>query len=185
MEPQHFNTNYQHQLNENLTAVENAPLIAPLSSNENDAENELRGGETTNLYESLATVIPISAIIPNEPSSINRIKQQKPSNDKMTASYQTIAIVTQTPRPPPSSSLQIKNATKISIAVSRNQQNPRTAIKSSSPSAVANNTHKNHKPDAPMLNYIFDSHLATNKHHHYDRYALSVCYLSLCIYDRG
>lgn len=28
---------------------------------------------------------------------------------------------------------------------------------------------KTHKTDAPMLNYIFDSHLATNKHHHHDR----------------
>lgn len=25
-----------------------------------------------------------------------------------------------------------------------------------------------------MLNYIFDSHLASNKHHHHDRYAFSV-----------
>lgn len=65
----------------------------------------------------------------------------------------------------------------------RNHLSSRIAIKSSSasllaslPSAVAaaagnkNVTiQKGHKTDAPMLNYIFDSHLATNKHHHYDR----------------
>lgn len=27
---------------------------------------------------------------------------------------------------------------------------------------------KVHKTDAPMLNYIFDSHLASSKHHHHD-----------------
>lgn len=65
----------------------------------------------------------------------------------------------------------------------RNHLSSRIAIKSSSasslsspPSAVAAATgnknvtiQKGHKTDAPMLNYIFDSHLATNKHHHYDR----------------
>ena len=58
----------------------------------------------------------------------------------------------------------------------RNHQNARTQFKllagssssSSSPSA-ANSTLRSHKTDAPMLNYIFDSHLATNKHHHHDR----------------
>lgn len=65
----------------------------------------------------------------------------------------------------------------------RNHLSSRNAIKSSSsfsssPSlAVASATgntnmtmQKSHKTDAPMLNYIFDSHLATNKHHHYDRW---------------
>lgn len=61
----------------------------------------------------------------------------------------------------------------------RNHLSSRAAIKSSSvmtsvAAASANgNTNltmqKSHKTDAPMLNYIFDSHLATNKHHHYDR----------------
>lgn len=63
----------------------------------------------------------------------------------------------------------------------RNHLSSRTAIKSSPLSSLASvgaasataNTNatmqKSHKTDAPMLNYIFDSHLATNKHHHYDR----------------
>lgn len=62
----------------------------------------------------------------------------------------------------------------------RNHLSSRNAIKSSfsssPPLAVASGTgntnmtmQKSHKTDAPMLNYIFDSHLATNKHHHYDR----------------
>lgn len=55
-------------------------------------------------------------------------------------------------------------------AILWNQHGSRTAIKSSSPSATTNNNaaSKNfNKTDAPMLNYIFDSHL-TNKHRHYD-----------------
>lgn len=39
---------------------------------------------------------------------------------------------------------------------------------------------KTHKTDAPMLNYIFDSHLATNKHHHHDRWVrITPC---MCLY---
>lgn len=49
----------------------------------------------------------------------------------------------------------------------RTQQIARKAIKSSP--AATNSTLRSHKTDAPMLNYIFDSHLATNKHHHHDR----------------
>lgn len=48
------------------------------------------------------------------------------------------------------------------------QQIARKAIKSS-PAATNSTTLRSHKTDAPMLNYIFDSHLATNKHHHHDR----------------
>lgn len=56
----------------------------------------------------------------------------------------------------------------------RSMQISRTAIKSS-PSATNSTAPKSHKPDAPnMLNYIFDSHLATNKHHHHDRYVFLV-----------
>lgn len=50
----------------------------------------------------------------------------------------------------------------------RNHQIARTSINLSS-SAATNSTVKSHKTDAPMLNYIFDSHLASNKHHHHDR----------------
>lgn len=49
----------------------------------------------------------------------------------------------------------------------RTQPTARKTIKSSS--AATNSTLRSHKTDAPMLNYIFDSHLATNKHHHHDR----------------
>ncbi|KAJ6635346.1 Ubiquitin-conjugating enzyme E2 B, partial [Pseudolycoriella hygida] len=60
---------------------------------------------------------------------------------------------------------QSKNGQSQSL---RTQQIARKAIKSSP--AATNSTLRSHKTDAPMLNYIFDSHLATNKHHHHDRY---------------
>lgn len=59
---------------------------------------------------------------------------------------------------------QSKNGQSQSL---RTQQIARKAIKSST--AATNSTLRSHKTDAPMLNYIFDSHLATNKHHHHDR----------------
>lgn len=59
---------------------------------------------------------------------------------------------------------QSKNGQSQSL---RTQQIARKAIKSSP--AATNSTLRSHKTDAPMLNYIFDSHLATNKHHHHDR----------------
>ncbi len=59
---------------------------------------------------------------------------------------------------------QSKNVQSQSL---RTQQITRKAIKSSP--AATNSTLRSHKTDAPMLNYIFDSHLATNKHHHHDR----------------
>lgn len=60
---------------------------------------------------------------------------------------------------------QSKNGQSQSL---RTQQIAPKAIKSSS-AAATNSTLRSHKTDAPMLNYIFDSHLATNKHHHHDR----------------
>ncbi|XP_037040996.1 uncharacterized protein LOC119077793 [Bradysia coprophila] len=60
---------------------------------------------------------------------------------------------------------QSKNGQSQSL---RAQQIAPKAIKSSP--AATNSTLRSHKTDAPMLNYIFDSHLATNKHHHHDRY---------------
>lgn len=79
-----------------------------------------------------------------------------------------------TPMPPSTASIRNKSlptmrVKSIHTQAIRNHLISRTAIKSSSPSAT-NSTLKSHKTDAPMLNYIFDSHLATNKHHHYDRY---------------
>lgn len=59
---------------------------------------------------------------------------------------------------------QSKNGQSQSLRI---QQIAPKAIKSSS--AATNSTLRSHKTDAPMLNYIFDSHLATNKHHHHDR----------------
>lgn len=50
-----------------------------------------------------------------------------------------------------------------------------SALAAAFAAAVATNATppmKSHKTDAPMLNYIFDSHLATNKHIHHDRFVL-------------
>lgn len=62
---------------------------------------------------------------------------------------------------------QSKNGQSPSASL-RTQPIARKTIKSS-PAAATNSTLRSHKTDAPMLNYIFDSHLATNKHHHHDR----------------
>lgn len=40
---------------------------------------------------------------------------------------------------------------------------------------------KSHKTDAPMLNYIFDSHLATNKHIHHDRFVCMFARMCVCL----
>lgn len=86
------------------------------------------------------------------------------------AQIQTIATTTETSLshlPPHSiSSFRMKNLHSHHQTL-RSQQISRTAIKLSP--AATNSTLKTHKTDAPMLNYIFDSHLATNKHHHHDR----------------
>lgn len=87
----------------------------------------------------------------------------------------TTTVTTISIREKSSQTMRIKSNSNVQPM--RNHLISRTAIKSSSPSA-ANSTLKSHKTDAPMLNYIFDSHLATNKHHHYDRYVkISVIFL--------
>lgn len=145
---QQFITSYQRQMSENLTAVEYAPLIAPLVSNEqhdNDDDNELLGNSVTaqglsNNVATVTTVMPVSN------------------------GTQTIAGIIAT------ANIQTANLLQRNATVSRDQLNSRAVIKSPSPSAMANNNstvQKQPKPDAPMLNYIFDSHL-TNKHRHYD-----------------
>lgn len=149
------NNNQQHQGSENFTAIEHAPLIAdPLGRDESDdeAENELQEpsgrafGTTGDEASQLATVGPVSNII-------------SAKNLNETAAMVIGAV-----------NIQTTNILQRNAAVSRDQLNSRDVIKSSSASAAANNntaTQKHHKPDAPMLNYIFDSHL-TNKHRHYD-----------------
>lgn len=62
--------------------------------------------------------------------------------------------------------LQIKNGTKAAAMAARKPANSRAAIKLSSASAAAPANHPNqsqHRPDAPMLNYIFDAHLASKQ----------------------
>lgn len=143
-------------MSEILTTVENAPNAAPLvdqygSDSETDTDNELEGidGVAVDLDDKvLATVMPVSGNVPSELSNKTRT---------------TFDIGTVT--------IQTANIMQRMATVSRDQLNSRTVIKSSSPSsAIANNnasSQKQHKPDAPMLNYIFDSH-STNKHSHYD-----------------
>lgn len=85
------------------------------------------------------------------------------------AQIQIMATTTETSLshlPHSSSSFRMKNQHS-HYQTLRSQQISRTAIKLSP--AATNSTLKTHKTDAPMLNYIFDSHLATNKHHHHDR----------------
>lgn len=158
-DPPKFITSYQHQMRENLTAVRSAPLVAsaPLPK-QHDTDNELDGNDGTAVdfvNEAVATVIPVSTIVSTMLSS---------NDDGGGGAGRASGVNLQTTNP-----LQRnRNNTKASIL--RNQQNARTAIKSSSPSVTPNNntaTQKFHKTDAPMLNYIFDSHLA-NKHRHYD-----------------
>lgn len=144
VDSQQFSTSYQHQTSENLTAVEYAPLVASLVSDKQpDNENKLQENAVTALVSgnetASVTVIPVS----NE--------------------TQTIVSITM-------ANTQTANKLQRNATVSWDQLNSRAVIKSSSPSAMANNNttaQKQHKPDAPMLNYIFDSHL-TNKHRHYD-----------------
>lgn len=167
-----FITSYQHQMRENLTVVGSAPLVAaePLSK-QHDTENELDGNDGTAVdfvNEAVATVIPVSTIV-----------------STMLSSNETPAFIGGTSMNlQPTYPLQ-RNRNNTKVTISRNQQNARTAIKSSSPSATANNntsSQKFHKTDAPMLNYIFDSHLA-NKHRHYDpRYVSSLPMAKKCFF---
>lgn len=140
----------QHPMSANLTNIEISPVAAQLVrvQHGNDDDNELddSDGVTVDLADKrLATVMPVSAQLPN--------------NIRTTT---TLDI----------GSVNIHTATTLqrTAIVSRDQLNSRAVIKSSSASAIANNNtsnQKHHKPDAPMLNYIFDSHLA-NKHRHHD-----------------
>ncbi|XP_055297878.1 uncharacterized protein LOC129566190 [Sitodiplosis mosellana] len=143
---QQFTTSYQHQMSKNLTPVEYAPLVASLVSNEqpDDDANELQGNEAT--AHGLSNVVTVATVI-----SVSNETQAM------------VGIVA-------TANIQTANLLQRNATVSRDQLNSRTVIKSSSPSAMANNNltvQKQQKPDAPMLNYIFDSHL-TNKHRHYD-----------------
>lgn len=139
-------------MSENFTAVEYAPLVAEHYDQEHhhradivdDTKNTLEENETTALDTNAETLATILPITNETQSTLVKI--------------------------------QTKNKLQRNATVSQEQLKLRAAINSSSPSAIANNNtfeEKQHKPDAPMLNYIFDSHLA-NKHRHYDpRYVLT------------
>lgn len=68
------------------------------------------------------------------------------------------------------------SATKSTVQVSNSNTNKNYKIKSQQqkldtglkPTSSVLHPLKVHKTDAPMLNYIFDSHLASSKHHHHD-----------------
>lgn len=161
---QKFITTYQHQTSVNSTAsnVGNSATLAfgaTSLSKQHDTNIKLKenddGTAVDFVNEAVATVIPVSTLVSAMP------------NDTLIV-LGTGAANLQTPNPLQRS----RNNTKATAGIAlRNQLNSRTAIKSSSPSASANNntvSQKFHKTDAPtMLNYIFDSHL-TNKHRHYD-----------------
>lgn len=159
--------------NEHSTTVVVLPIAARLVKNEYDAvykddniANELDedSGKTMDFTndETVATVIPV---LPN--ATNNHLNETR-------ITYDIGAVTLQT-------NMQ-RNAT-----ISRDQLNLLGVIKSSSSSssAMANNNatnQKQHKPDSPMLNYIFDAHL-TNKHRHYDpRYVRKHSDLHLHIY---
>lgn len=141
-----------------------SPLAVSLLSEQHDTKNELTENDGTAVdfvNEAIATVIPVSTVI----------SMMAPLGSAQISSGAGIANL-QTANP-----LQ-RNRNSTKSAILRNQQTgSRTAIKSSSPSATANNntaTQKFHKTDAAMLNYIFDSHLAS-KHRHYDPRYVYVC----------
>lgn len=154
---QQFITNDQHQMSENLTGIEFIPMTASLVQQKHESENELEENEGVGVgvgvgdavdAGAVATVVPVSTIVSTKLSN----KTQTTDTEMMHKHIQATSILQ-------------RNAT-----VSRDQLNSRAVIKSSSTSAIANNNttnQKQQKPDAPMLNYIFDSHLA-NKHRHYD-----------------
>lgn len=143
-------------MSEISTTVENAPIAAPLVKDQHgsdsetdtntDTDNELEGIDLVDKIS--ATIIPVSENVP-----LKLPNKARTTFDIGTVTIQTVNILQRT------------------ATVSRDQLNSRTVIKSSTPSsAIANNnasSQKQHKPDAPMLNYIFDSH-STNKHSHYD-----------------
>lgn len=138
---QFITSNDQHQMNANLTAIEYAPMVASLVQEKSELPENVK--TTFNpINETLATRIPI----------FNKTRTEFGRDVNGGVGIHTTNVLQ-------------RNATD------SQELNSRVIIKSSStPSAMANNntsTQKLHKPDAPMLNYIFDSHLA-NKHRHYD-----------------
>lgn len=96
-----------------------------------------------------------STTLPPQPATI-LFPTTTPNSFRLTTMETSIII--------PKHQSQSKNGQSETL---RTQQIARKAIKSSP--AATNSTLRSHKTDAPMLNYIFDSHLATNKHHHHDR----------------
>lgn len=142
------------------------PSTLLLLSKQHDTSNELKktdGTDVDSVNAARATVISVSSIA-------TAIASPPPGETVMSFSFVGVENLQTTNN----STLQ-RNWNSTKTAILRNQQGSRTAIKSSSPSATANNNtalQKFHKTDAPMLNYISDSHL-TNKHRHYDpRYVL-------------
>lgn len=173
--PLQFRDNYHLQTSANLTANENGPLVSSLSSHhqQSDADNELHDGnddDTVALVESIPTVVPIHLHDTHGSIGTNATRSTLAHDGHMNPTTHhhhhhypgSSGTLTTTP------SLQIKNGTKLHPASARKPTNARTAIKLSSPAAVGNQTQSNHRPDAPMLNYIFDAHLAS-KHSRYDR----------------
>lgn len=146
---------YQQPLvTDNLPTDENKPIAASLVKDQHDSDtdnNELEERDSVAIDlidKTVATIIPVP------PNDLMKL----PNETRITHNIGAITIHT-------TNTLQRNTTT-----VSRDQLNSRAVIKSSSPSTMANNnttSQKQHKPDAPMLNYIFDSHLA-NKHRHYD-----------------
>lgn len=68
-------------------------------------------------------------------------------------------------------------------SLSTAQPSTMIAIARLPPSAPNSTAHKSHKTDAPILNYIFDSHLATSKHHHHDRYIFRLAFVNGFVSD--
>lgn len=157
-------SSYQQPLvTDNLTTDENQPIAASLVKDqyESDTDNELEERDSVAIDlvdEKVATRIPVP---PN-------VLMKLPNETRITHNIGAITIQT-------TNTLQRNTTT-----VSRDQLNSRAVIKSASPSTMPNNnttSQKQPKPDAPMLNYIFDSHLA-NKHRHYDpRYVCIKLYI--------
>lgn len=116
---------------------------------------------TTTATDLLATSVPLWKF----PTIPTVHVKSKPVSTKLTT--QTITTTAETPV---LTYIKAENSNSHQTLRSQPQHfSPRTTIKSS-PSATNSTTPmKSHKTDAPMLNYIFDSHLATNKHHHRDR----------------
>lgn len=110
----------------------------------------------TNRNEQISSTTKTTTPPPPPPATTIIFPTTTPNTLRLTTSETSIII--------PKHHSQSKNGQSQTL---RTQQIARKAIKSSP--AATNSTLRSHKTDAPMLNYIFDSHLATNKHHHHDR----------------